>query len=97
MEQLKVDVEDRRLKMTAATGGGSGTSFWEKIAASTQDFQLGEQEIQAAACQRFQKTTDEFDAEGKQFQQRIAALEREIARSPKNGAASHPNSVEPRT
>jgi len=53
--------------------------FARKLAAARQDFQCREQEIQAIAKQRFQRTTDEFDAERRELQQRIAALEEEIA------------------
>jgi hypothetical protein len=53
--------------------------FAQKFAAGKQDFQRREQEIQATANQRFQKTTDEFDAERRGFQKRIAALEEELA------------------
>jgi hypothetical protein len=52
--------------------------FSEKFATASQDFQRREQEIQATANQRFQKTTEEFGTERSEFQQRIAALEEQI-------------------
>lgn len=89
MEQLKAGFEDRRLKITAATEAAAELRFAEKIAAAIQDFQRREQEIQETADRRFQKTTDEFNVERKEFQQRIAALEDEIAGSPKNAEGQH--------
>jgi len=80
-EQLKVELEDRRLKAIAATEAAGEFVFAEKFGEAKQDFERREQEIQAAANQRCQKTSDEFDAERKEFHQRIATLEEEIARS----------------
>jgi hypothetical protein len=57
--------------------------FEEKFAAANQDFQRREQEIQAIANEKLQKATEEFDAERKEFQQRIAALEEQISSSQK--------------
>lgn len=57
--------------------------FAEKFAAAEQEFQRREQEIQAAANQLVQNTTDEFTVERKEFQERIAALEEELASSKK--------------
>jgi hypothetical protein len=48
--------------MTAAIEAAAELRFAEKIAAANQDFQRREQEIQETADQRFQKTTDEFNA-----------------------------------
>jgi len=78
-EQLKADFEDRLLKSTADTEAAAEFRFAEKFAAANQDFQRREQEIQATTGQRLEKTTNEFAAERREFQQRIATLEEEIA------------------
>ena len=82
-EQLKADFEDRRLKITADAEAAAEFRFAEKFAAANQDFQRREQEIQATTGQRLEKTTNEFAAERREFQQRIDALEEEIACSKK--------------
>jgi hypothetical protein len=79
MEQLKADFEDRRLKITADTETAAEFRFAEKFAAANQDFERREQEIQVTADQTLQKTIDEFASERRDFRQRIAALEEEIA------------------
>jgi hypothetical protein len=79
MGQLKADLEDQRLKATADTEAAAEFRFAEKFAAARQDFERREEEIEATASQRFQKTTDEFDVERMEFRQQIAALEEELA------------------
>ena len=83
MEQLKADFEDRRLKDIAASEAAAEFFFAEKFDAAKQEFERREQEIQATANQRFQEKSGEFDAERKEFHQRIATLEEEITRSKK--------------
>jgi hypothetical protein len=79
MEQLMADFEDRRLKITADAEAAAEFRFADKFAAANQDFQRREREIQATTDQRLEKTTNEFAAERREFQQRIATLEEEIA------------------
>ena len=80
-EQLQADFQDRRLKDIAAGEAAAEFLFAEKLAEARQDFERREKEIQETANERLQRTSDEFDAERKDFQQQIARLEEELARS----------------
>jgi len=82
-EQLQADFQDRRLKDIAAGEAAAEFLFAEKLAEARQDLERQEKEIQETANERFQRTSDEFDAERKEFQQQIARLEEELARSKK--------------